>query len=188
MIDNFRTLIFGFPLETCRCKKRLSTNWKEFPPYVSLQDGKVAGIFPSVLEQVAVSCCGSCASHGKSYVDFRFNGMNKAAQQLIDKDFKSNISHKTDLSFPAYGYTWQETYATSYGYKSIIESPGVAFVVNTEKDSSSTKSPIVFSLVASLPILACTVILIYAAGVIIWLMVSIDGYNNEFHSWLRKAQ
>ena len=158
-------------LETCHCNKRLTTNWKEFPPYVGFQDENVSGIFPPVLTNAVSFCCETCVRHGESYVDFQFNGRNKSAKQITDRSFKSNIEHHTDLSFPVFGYTWQNKYANSYGFKSVIESPGVAFVINNENDAEET-SPVLFAVIASLPILVFTLILLCAAGITIWFLVS----------------
>ena len=105
-------------------------------------------------------------------MDFKLNGRYKKAHQITGKHFKSNISHHTDLSFPVFGYTWQDKYATSYGFKSIIESPGVAFVVNSEEDGTTARSPVVFALLVSFPILVFTTVLLSAAGITIWFLVS----------------
>ena len=60
------SLIFVFT-ETCRCRRRLTTNWRNFPPYVNVTSlNDIGVIIPKLLVQVVDQCCGWCREHNRS--------------------------------------------------------------------------------------------------------------------------
>lgn len=92
--------------ETCRCHKRLTTNYRLFPPYVDqlevTGDGhftvaNMTGMLPAILDDLVVTCCGTCSAHGMSYVDFKYNGTNGTAKQNSEKEMKALIDDRNDL-------------------------------------------------------------------------------------------
>lgn len=99
-------------LETCRCEKRLSTNWRIYTPYVAPNQ---MGMLPAILNDFAMYCCKTCKDHGKSYVDWLRNGKNTSSKQHDDQILKEFIE-TTDLNFPVYGWTWQESYEGIYRF------------------------------------------------------------------------
>lgn len=98
--------------ETCRCEKRLTTNWRVYTPYVAPNQ---MGMLPPIVEDFAVSCCKTCKSHGRSYVDWLHNGKNTSSEQNDAQKIKEYIEY-TDLNFPIYGWTWQENYERIYRF------------------------------------------------------------------------
>ena len=74
---------FFFFLETCRCHKRVTTNFLQFLPYVRINGtdqskpftvAALGGMMPATINDFVISCCRTCKLHGESYVDFNANG------------------------------------------------------------------------------------------------------------------
>ena len=158
--------------ETCRCRPHLTTNWKNYPPYVNLTSLKTPGIIiPFLLVKVIDQCCGNCSEHGLSKLDFRRNGNNGIAQQNTTGDLLHNINDQTDFSFPVIGYKLQDSYKGGLGYAPFVESAGVAFVVYT--DTSVFTNTMFAALLACWPVVVIPLVMAYIAGVMVWMLVSI---------------
>ena len=88
-------------------------------PYVSNSNSNMSnvdaphpgGILPGIMQEMAVTCCHTCKSHGQSIVDFKVDGNGQSSQKSSDATLRSSISHNTDFSFPIPGYTGQVRYA-----------------------------------------------------------------------------
>ena len=101
-----QTLLLIFFLDTCRCHKRLTTNYRLFPPYVNqfplthtgnISVENMTGMLPQILNDLIVTCCQTCASHGESFVDFMYNGTNGEAKQESERNMKLLIEDRNDL-------------------------------------------------------------------------------------------
>lgn len=161
--------------ETCRCRPHLTTNWRNYPPYVNLSSLSSPGIIiPKLLTGVISECCGQCLAHGESKLDFTRNGNNEIAQQNSSENFLRNIDGQTDFSFPVIGYKLQDSYKGGLGYAPFVESAGVAFVVYT--DTSGVKDAMFDALIACWPVVVIPVVMAYIAGVLVWLLVRIMFY------------
>lgn len=57
----------------------------------------MTGMLPEILDDLVVTCCQRCAAHGKSYVDFMYNGTNGTAQQNSEQEMKFLIEDRNDL-------------------------------------------------------------------------------------------
>ena len=57
----------------------------------------MTGMLPRILNDLVVTCCQTCASHGESYVDFMYNGMNGTAKQNSEREMKLLIEDPNDL-------------------------------------------------------------------------------------------
>ena len=100
------SVIVVFSSDTCRCQKRLASNYRTFPPYVDQfevsDDGRftvanMTGMLPVILDNLVVTCCQTCGAHGRSYVDFKYNGTNGTAKQNSEKEMKFLIEDRNDL-------------------------------------------------------------------------------------------
>lgn len=100
------SVIAFFSSDTCRCQKRLASNYRTFPPYVDQfevsGDGRITvenmtGMLPKILDDLVVTCCQTCGAHGRSYVDFKYNGTNGTAKQNSEKEMKFLIQDRNDL-------------------------------------------------------------------------------------------
>ena len=118
-----------------------------------------------------VTCCESCRSHGTSFTDFSHNGLNKNPMRELEIDLKRNLAHHTDFTFPIYGFHGQERFAKEYGYHGVVDSPGIAHVVNT-KTGESIATKMFKNIIGSWPPVALAFLLTYIAGVAIWVVVS----------------
>lgn len=165
--------------ETCRCYKTLTTNYREFAPYVginknasrfTLSSKRLKGMIPSILENLAVSCCRACKLHGNSLVDFTINGKGSSAVQPSDQLVKSLIDDDTDFSFPIYGWNSLETYKTYYKYIPLVESPGIVQVAKLHQHEEGAKL-IIKTVMETWPLIIITLTLALIAGIIIWFLV-----------------
>ena len=172
-----QTPLFPFPvsIETCRCHKHLTTNWRNYPPYVNLMSLSSPGvIIPRLLEEVINECCGECHAHGKSELDFSRSGNNGTSEQNRSEYLLENIDNQTDFSFPVNGYRLQNSYRGGLGYSPFVESAGVAFL--TFQDSSDAKHAMFVTLEACWPVVVLSLVMAYIAGLIMWLLVSCGYY------------
>ena len=76
-----------------------------------------------------------------------------------------------DFVFPINGYKYQAIYHTEFGYYGLVESPGVAHVVNSD-DRLSPAQAVLQSVFHTWPLLVITFVLAYLAGILIWITVS----------------
>lgn len=90
-----------------------------------------------------------------------------------------NIDHSTDFSFPVYGYKLQDTFRREFGYTGIVESPGIAYVINTNYGTQISTS-LVNSVFESWPLLVLSAVFAYLAGFAIWAVVSCIYINFTF--------
>ena len=123
------------------------------------------------VNDMAVTCCQSCRTHGQSYLDFDFNGKDQPSSQPTEQAHRLNINHDTDLSFPVYGYKLQDRFRHEFGYTGMIESPGIAYVINTKFDNKLSTS-LLDSVLACWPLALIGVLLAYISGFTIWAVVS----------------
>ena len=155
--------------ETCRCQKRLTTNWMIYKPYVT---GNASGLVPPVVNDMAIECCRTCESHGQSYVDFDLDGKNNGAFKKDGEIFRSAISQNTDFHFPVYGFKLQDRYHHEYGYIGVVESPGIAYIVNTDTGETISKS-VLMAIFGTWPLIMLCLSFAYLAGILLWVSVSV---------------
>lgn len=166
-----KTLILLFT-ETCRCYERLTTSWYEFRPYVRLsENGFPDGLIPPILKKLTFRCCETCQSHGTSYVDLNSNGFNQSAKLSNLRSLQKSIVNPTDFFFPVYGFKEQTHFAKQFGYQGIVESPGMAYIINTNSHDDMPNA-ILTNIAACWPAIALALVITYLAGLVVWLVVS----------------
>lgn len=69
-----------------------------------------------------------------------------------------------------YGYKLQDKFRHEFGYLGIVESPGIAYVINTNYGADMSTS-LVNSVFASWPLALFSIFLAYLAGYVIWIVV-----------------
>lgn len=158
--------------ETCNCYSKLYTNYWYNPPYMDKgSNGNTSGIFPPILQLVVRSCCGVCAAHSHTEIDFRFSSNNKSANKNTQKDVREAIDDVTELSFPVNGRMDQTDYSNEYGFAPLVQSAGVAFIV--AEDEPGTTAKIVVKAVFDLwPLIITVFISAFFTGIVMWLLVS----------------
>ena len=159
-------------VETCRCHKRLTTSWYEFRPYVQVSENKVpSGLIPPILSKLVVTCCETCQAHGTSYVDFSSNGFNQSAELPSLRKLKSSIANPTDFFFPVYGFKDQTHFAREFGYHGLVESPGMAYIVNTNSHDDMPNA-VLANILSCWPALTLFMAITYLSGLAVWSVVS----------------
>lgn len=116
-------------------------------------------------------CCGSCNEYERTVVDFKTDGLGKKSGKNSSRFLLESLDTSTDFTFPVHGDSLQDSYKGGYGYVPVIESSGVAFIVNP--NVSETQSTLFASLMRYLPVLLLPVVTAYAAGIIVWILVSV---------------
>ena len=165
--------------ETCRCYKRLTTSWYEFRPYVRLsENGLPDGLIPPILKKLTVRCCETCQSHGTSYVDLTSNAFNQSSKLPNLRSLRKGISNPTDFFFPVYGFKEQTHFAKQFGYQGIVESPGMAYIINTNSHDDMPNA-ILTNIAACWPAIALALVITYLAGLAVWLVVSQKNIINK---------
>lgn len=163
--------------ETCRCYKRFTTSWYAFQPYVqSSKNDTQSGLIPPILSKLVVTCCKTCKSHGASYVDLNSNGFDQSAELPNSHRLKSSIADPTDFFFPVYGFKDQSHFAEEFGYHGLVESPGMAYIVNTNSHDDMPNA-VLMKVVSCWPAMALLFMITYLAGLIIWSVES--QYNSR---------
>ncbi|XP_078344750.1 uncharacterized protein LOC144630294 [Oculina patagonica] len=163
--------------ETCRCNKRLTTSWYEFRPYVQVSENDIPdGLIPPILSKLAVTCCETCQSHGTSYVDLNSNVFNQSAKLSDLRALKKSIANPTDFFFPVYGYKEQTHFARQHGYQGIVESPGMAYIVNTNSHDDMPNA-ILTNIAACWPAIILALVITYLAGLVVWAVEK--NYNPQ---------
>lgn len=82
-----------------------------------------------------------------------------------------------DFTFPIYGSKDQTKYHGGFGYRALIESPGILLVVNTDKqfeyeNSSGPSKATIASVLSCLIYILVMLSIAYLSGFILWLLVS----------------
>jgi hypothetical protein len=103
-----------------------------------------------------------------------------SAFQHNELDVKALIDDTNDLSFPVYGWKWQDRYQGDYRYIPLVESPGFAFLL-LRPETESPLIAIVNSILATWPYILITLLMALLAGIVVWFMVCIFRlFNIEF--------
>ena len=163
--------------ETCNCYSRIFTNYWLNPPYMDINsDGNQTGIFPPILRLLVRSCCGECAAHGYTEIDFRSSGDKDSARKSTEKEVREDIDDAIELSFPVYGRMDQTEYSKEYGFASLVQSAGVAFIVGVDEPGAAAKMVVkaVFNL---WPLIITVFISAFFSGIVMWSLVSLR-YSN----------
>ena len=116
-------------------------------------------------------CCGSCDEYDRTVVDFKTDGLGKKSGKNSSRFLLESLDTSTDFTFPVHGNSLQDSYKGGYGYVPVIESSGVAFIVNP--NVRDTQSTMFASVISCLPVLLLPMVTASAAGIIIWILVSV---------------
>lgn len=137
------------------------------------ENGLPDGLIPPILSDLAVTCCETCQSHGKSYVDMNLNGFNGSAMFPSLRALRNGIENPTDFFFPVYGFKDQTHFAKQFGYQGIVESPGMAFIVNTNSQDNMPNAVLV-NIASCWPAVMLALVITYLAGLVVWFVVSLS--------------
>ncbi|XP_048579243.1 uncharacterized protein LOC5521276 isoform X2 [Nematostella vectensis] len=160
-------------ISTCRCHRKLSTNWRIMAPYVTYDNSSDTprGMFPYLLETSIEYCCGRCSAHGKTIIDFNTDGFGEKAMKNKDIDVKRAIDQVTDLSFPINGYKDQTHYSKYFGYMPVVTTPGVLFIVSRAETDASPQN-VALTVFMVWPFLLVNITLALLFAFVIWFTES----------------
>lgn len=159
--------------ETCPCPDVLYANWAELPPYVTKpaeNDQQPQGILGSIVEDMLLTSCGICTKgHGQTALSYEDNGKGNAAHKRTMNAVREDVDHRTQVSFPVIGAMDDDKFQKEYVFVPVVESPGIVFITVSQNGS---KASALSAIVQYLPLYMFCLIMAYAAGVIIWALVS----------------
>lgn len=160
------------PTETCPCPKVLYTNWADLPPYVTeaVNNHSPQGIIGTLVEEMLLKSCGICTNgYRRTVLNFTNNGKGSAAYKRTMNTVREDVDHRTQVSFPIIGAMDDAKFQREYVFVPIVESPGFAFITFSQ-DGSSTSA--ISAVIQYLPLYLFCLIMAYAAGIIVWALVS----------------
>ena len=128
------------------------------------------GILPTIINDMVVSCCQSCRSHGPSVLDFNVDGDGGKSEKSSDAVLREAISERTELNFPIPGYMEQERFGAGHGYWPVVQTPGVAHIVNTG-DGYSPSNALNNTLVSCWAALLLVFVMSLLSGFLMWILV-----------------
>jgi hypothetical protein len=133
-------------------------------------DNNFTGIFPSMLEMLTEKCCGDCAEHDKTTIDFRNSSAVSLAVQSGENQVKDAIQPTTELSFPVYG-RMQQLFYDDFAFIPLVESGGTVFMTMAPRPGSTARM-VVSSVFDMWPMCVAVFVSAFFAGILMWMMVS----------------
>ena len=104
-------------------------------------------------------------------MDFNSNGLNTSARLRDLRTFKSSIGNPTDFFFPVYGFKDQTHFAKEFGYHGLVESPGMAYIINTNSQDD-VPNAVINNIISCWSIVTLFMVITYLSGLAVWVVVS----------------
>ena len=104
-------------------------------------------------------------------MDFNSNGLNTSARLRDLRTFKSSIGNPTDFFFPVYGFKDQTHFAKEFGYHGLVESPGMAYIINTNSQDD-VPNAVLNNIISCWSIVTLFMVITYLSGLAVWVVVS----------------
>ena len=101
------------------------------------------------------------------------NADRAAGRRELDA-VREDVDHRTQVSFPIIGAMDDAKFQREYVFVPLVESPGIAFIT-VSQDTSSTST--ISAIVQYLPLYLFCLTMAYAAGIIVWGLVSIFSHR-----------
>ena len=104
-------------------------------------------------------------------MDLNSNGFNQSAGLPDLRTLRTSIANPTDFFFPVYGFQDQTHFAKEFGYHGLVESPGMAFVINTNSQDDMPNA-VLMNIFSCWPVVTLFMVVTYVAGLAVWAVVS----------------
>ena len=104
-------------------------------------------------------------------MDLNSNGLNQSAELSDLRTLKLTIANPTDFFFPVFGYKDQTHFAREFGYHGLVESPGMAYIINTNSQDEMSKV-VINNIIFCWPAVMLFMIITYLSGLVVWAVVS----------------
>ena len=104
-------------------------------------------------------------------MDFNSNGLNTSPRLRDLRTFKSSIGNPTDFFFPVYGFKDQTHFAKEFGYHGLVESPGMAHIINTNSQDD-VPNAVLNNIISCWSIVTLFMVITYLSGLAVWVVVS----------------
>ena len=104
-------------------------------------------------------------------MDFNSNGLNTSARLRDLRTFKSSIGNPTDFFFPVYGFKDQTHFAKEFGYHGLVDSPGMAYIINTNSQDD-VPNAVLNNIISCWSVVTLFMVITYLSGLAVWVVVS----------------
>ena len=104
-------------------------------------------------------------------MDFNSNGLNTSARLRDLRTFKSSIGNPTDFFFPVYGFKDQTHFAKEFGYHGLVDSPGMAYIINTNSQDD-VPNAVLNNIISCWSVVTLFMVITYLSGLAMWVVVS----------------
>ena len=113
-------------------------------------------------------------------MDFNSNGLNTSARLRDLRTFKSSIGNPTDFFFPVYGFKDQTHFAKEFGYHGLVDSPGMAYIINTNSQDD-VPNAVLNNIISCWSIVTLFMVITYLSGLAVWVVVSyfLTGFQTQ---------
>ena len=173
MVDYY----FPYVLETCRCKENLYANWMVKSPYTTLEERKLSGFFPGMIEHMLIKACGSCKRYNKSILHLYTSLTGDDTRKYSEKRLKYYVSDSVDVSFPIYGTSLRPEMVPDSVFHIILPSPGCAILGRDDPPGAEVIIGIIVSMLGVWPLFLITSCLMTIFGMLVWFLVSFCLYS-----------
>ena len=113
-------------------------------------------------------------------MDFNSNGLNTSARLRDLRTFKSSIGNPTDFFFPVYGFKDQTHFAKEFGYHGLVDSPGMAYIINTNSQDD-VPNAVLNNIISCWSVVTLFMVITYLSGLAVWVVVSyfLTGFQTQ---------
>ena len=162
---------------TCRCPRKIYTNYHINPPYTRLVGSRgnttFTGIFPEFLKMIVDAVCTGCRSYSRSVIVYNQTLTGHPSMKVRARDVKLSIKG-SQLSFPLFGKFDVEMFQGQHPYVGIVESQGSAMIVPLVKVKTVGFMAILKSITNAWSVMLIAVLIASLVGWMFWFFVSIN--------------
>ena len=153
------------------CRKNITVSYFEMEPFstadaFTYNKWPTSGVLQQIISVALSQCCGSC-------INITFNKVNNRSE-LID----SRTKEISDIIFPVFsqGTPYRVNATFSYFNVPIIHLSGAMFITKSVISAKIFATEVIKAIIDIWPLLGVSILLAYAAGVLIWI---IETWSNR---------
>ena len=195
--ENVSTFSTKAPVQTAYCdylcSRVISITWLSFAPFIfqpknnttetEKLDGKVIGVFYSIIGRAVQFCCKHFDNRGT-----RLEYTHKA--ENINTLHANIFYDKASIGMPVYieNEFFDQTYGGTLAFIKVLESPGLVVIGNKDDVKQNDLKVLWKTIYNQWPIVLISVLLCAISGICVWVLVSIMallGENRNLPGWNR---
>ena len=186
--ENVSTFSTKAPVQTAYCdylcSRVISITWLSFAPFIfqpknnttetEKLDGKVTGVFYSIIGRAVQFCCKHFGNRGT-----RLEYTHKA--ENINTLHANIFYDKASIGMPVYieNEFFDQTYGGTLAFIKVLESPGLVVIGNKDDVKQNDLKVLWKTIYNQWPIVLISVLLCAISGICVWVLVSIMALFRE---------